>query len=69
MGPFYCPSDQKVYLDTSFFHEIETRFRGCDAGSRACQFSGSAEQRQRWFQTGFKEGTVGACNTFTAQNL
>jgi uncharacterized protein len=39
MGPFYCPSDQKVYLDTSFFDQIATRFRGCDVGSKACQFA------------------------------
>jgi len=37
MGPFYCPSDEKIYLDTSFFREIETRFRGCEG--KACQFS------------------------------
>ena len=172
MGPFYCPSDHKVYLDTSFFREIETRFRGCEG--KTCQFSqayviahevghhvqnllgilpkvqqqqrgldrasanrlqvrvelqadclagvwanrtnadlrkqgkppfieagdveaalktaaaigddtlqrkatgrvvpdsfthGSSEQRQRWFQTGFKEGTIAACNTFGAANL
>jgi predicted metalloprotease len=39
MGPFYCPSDQKIYLDTSFFEQIATRFRGCDVGSKACQFA------------------------------
>jgi predicted metalloprotease len=172
MGPFYCPVDQKVYLDTSFFREIETRFRGCEGS--ACQFSqayviahevghhvqnllgilpkvqnaqrsmdktegnalqvrvelqadclagvwanhenqrekdrgrppfvdqddidaalqtaaaigddtlqrkatgrvvpdsfthGSSEQRQRWFSTGFREGTVSSCDTFKASRL
>jgi predicted metalloprotease len=164
MGPFYCPNDREVYLDTSFFRELETRFRGCSG--KACDFSkayviahevghhvqnllgilpkvqeaqrssgnrvesnrlqvmvelqadcfagvwanhaeqqkqfldpgdidaalqtasaigddtlqrktqgqvvpdsfthGSAEQRKRWFSTGFKEGTIKACNTFAA---
>jgi len=39
MGPFYCPLDQKVYLDTSFFQDLERRFRACDVGSKTCQFS------------------------------
>jgi predicted metalloprotease len=168
MGPFYCPNDQKVYLDTSFFREIQTRFRGCDAAG-ACLFAqgyviahevghhvqnllgilpkveqeqratgskaganalqvkvelqadcfagvwanqsdqkwkdldpgdidaalrtaaaigddtlqkkaqgyavpdsfthGTSAQRQRWFSSGFKGGTVGSCNTFGAAQL
>ena len=166
MGPFYCPADRKIYLDTSFFGELERRFRGCEG--TACQFSqayviaheyghhiqnllgilpkvqqmqhgvakteanrmqvkvelqadclagvwanrqqqkgafldpgdveaalktasaigddrlqrqargvvvpdsfthGSSEQRVRWFNTGFKEGTVDSCNTFAAAKL
>jgi uncharacterized protein len=174
MGPFYCPTDKKIYLDTSFFQQIETRFRGCEG--RSCKFSqayviahevghhvqnelgildrahraqqaaggrspeanriqvrvelqadclagvwakreneillkggkqpmveagdieaalrtaaaigddtlqrksqgrvvpdsfthGTSEQRQRWFANGFQQGTVGACNTFSGDNL
>jgi predicted metalloprotease len=167
MGPFYCPPDRRIYLDTSFFREIEQRFRGCNG--KACQFAqayvlahevghhvqnelgllnkaqaaqqqaggraqanniqvrvelqadcfagiwanqqekkksfiepgdidaalqtasaigddtlqrksqgrvvpdsfthGSAEQRKRWFMTGYTKGTIAACNTFTVDRL
>ena len=26
VGPFYCPVDQKLYIDLSFFRELKTRF-------------------------------------------
>src|SRR5262249_57731684 len=37
MGPFYCPPDRTIFLDTSFFREVETRFRGCSGN--ACKFT------------------------------
>src|SRR5262249_3462761 len=37
MGPFYCPNDRRIYLDTSFFRDIQARFRGCSG--KACEFA------------------------------
>lgn len=34
MGPFYCPADQSVYMDMSFFHELQNRF-----GAKVTEFS------------------------------
>jgi predicted metalloprotease len=159
MGPFYCPADQKVYIDLSFYETMKSRMgapgdfaqayviahevghhvqhqlgitqqveraRGgrngnemsvrlelqadCFAGvwghhaqnqrqileqgdveeamnaaakigDDALQQSagravvpesfthGSSEQRQRWFSTGLKTGSVKACDTFSARTL
>jgi predicted metalloprotease len=37
MGPFYCPPDRQIFLDTGFFREVETRFHGCQGS--ACKFT------------------------------
>lgn len=34
MGPFYCPADQKVYMDMSFFKELQQKF-----GAQVTEFS------------------------------
>jgi hypothetical protein len=38
MGPFYCPNDQRIYLDTAFFSDLQNKFGGC-TDSTACKFS------------------------------
>jgi uncharacterized protein len=35
MGPFYCPADQGVYIDTSFFNELAQRFGAAGDAAQA----------------------------------
>jgi predicted metalloprotease len=37
MGPFYCPPDKRVFLDTSFFRDMEQKFRACTG--KQCEFA------------------------------
>lgn len=36
-GPFYCPPDRRIFLDTSFFDEMRSRFRACTG--KGCEFA------------------------------
>jgi uncharacterized protein len=38
MGPFYCPPEGRIYLDTSFFRDMRTKFRACTT-EKACEFA------------------------------
>jgi uncharacterized protein len=58
MGPFYCPADEGIYLDTSFYDELSQRFGAAgdfaqayviahEAGHHIQKLTGVAEKVQR----------------------
>jgi predicted metalloprotease len=58
MGPFYCPTDNRIYLDTSFYSELQNRFGAAgdfaqayviahEVGHHIQQVTGTLDQAQQ----------------------
>jgi predicted metalloprotease len=70
MGPFYCPADHRIYLDTSFFDELARRYGAPGDFAQAyviahevghhIQAMTGVEQRIRRAQGGLSEGESNA---------
>ena len=76
MGPFYCPGDEKLYIDLAFYRDLQARFRAPgdfaqayviahEIGHHVQRLSG-IEQRVRWLRRGLESGNPDVCDTFGA---
>ena len=70
-GLFYCPADEHVYLDLSFYEDMRRQLGAPgDFASAYVSFThGSSEQRRRWFEAGYESGDAAACDTFAPDEV
>ena len=52
MGPFYCPADQQVYIDPTFFDELATKYKAPGDFAHACviahEVAHHVQNRLKW---------------------